>query len=381
MRIAHIITRLQTGGAEKILYRHLRAREEKGGDGNNNEADDRSAVISLKDKGPVAEGIEKLGVSVHAMGMHERPLSGFKALYETLAEFEPHLVQTWLYHADLFGGMAARIQDRPVLWSIHNENPKSQRLKRATRIVAQMNAWGSGWIPDRVVSCSRKAAEAHIRFGYPEEKVSVIPNGFEVDQFRPDAQHRASVREELGIPEGAPTIGKVARYHPVKDHENFLRAAVRAQKQVSELHFVLVGTDVVPETPLFNRYQEKLRSGTLHLLGRRDDVPRLMPAFDIATLSSKTEAFPMVLGEAMACGVPCVATNTGDVAYLLGDTGIVVPTEDPEALARGWLQLVEAPEEERRELGRKARRRVQDNFSQDAVMQQYEAVYEALCVG
>jgi len=211
--------------------------------------------------------------------------------------------------------------------------------------------------------------------------MSVIPNGFELNQFRPDAQRRASFREELGISEEAPVIGKVARYHPVKDHENFLKAAVQAQEQRLGLQFVLAGTGVVPEESLFRRYKERLEPGTLHLLGRRDDVPRLMAALDVATLSSKTEAFPMVLGEAMACEVPCVATDVGDVTYLVGETGIVVPPEAPEKLAEGWLQLLEAPAEYHEKLGKEARRRVRENFSQEAILEQYESVYDSLCTG
>ncbi len=375
MRIAHVITSLQTGGAETVLYRLLRhGHESASSDHGRNHT---PLVISLKGKGPIGAKIEDLGISVRAMHAHERPIAAIAALHRTLDDFNSDLVHSWLYHADLLGGISARILGYPLLWGLHIESPKSPRLKWATRLVARVNALSSGWIPDHIVSCSRTAADAHVRLGYANDRMSVIPNGFELDEFRPDPERRASFREDAGIPADAPVVGKVARYHPAKDHQNFLRAAVHAQNKRPDLHFVLAGTDVVPGELLFCEYEQRLAPGTLHLLGRRDDIPRLMAALDVATLSSETEAFPMVLGEAMACGVPCVATDVGDVAYLLGDTGIVVPPAVPEALADGWLQLVEAPEK-REELGRKARRRVQENFSQEAVIEQYELVYERL---
>ncbi|WP_183956695.1 glycosyltransferase family 4 protein [Salinibacter ruber] len=378
MRIAHVITSLQTGGAETILYRHLR--NDRAGTDISLEDGGKSSVvvISLKDEGPMGERIKELGIPVHAMNIHKEPVRGIGRLYNTLSTFDPHLVQTWLYHADLLGGLVGRMQGRPVIWSIHWEHPLGKTLKRSTRLVTRLNAWGSSWIPDHIISCSKTAADAHVRFGYPEEKMSVIPNGFELDQFRPDSQCRTEVRDELGIASKAPVVGMVARYHPQKDHENFLRAAVLAQQRIPSLHFVLAGTDVRPEVDLFREYQHQFEPGTLHLLGHRNDVPRLMPMLDVASLSSNSEAFPMVLGEAMASGVPCVATDVGDVAYLLGDTGILVPPEDPEALADGWLQLLEAPDEDREERGRAARRRVQENFSQEAVLEQYDLIYERL---
>lgn len=375
MRIAHVITSLQTGGAEKILYRHLRTNRKGGG---TKKTPASSAVLCLKSPGPTGESIRELGVPVRALRMDESPFSAVLQLYKFLVDFDPDLVQTWLYHADLVGGLIARIQRRPVVWSLHWENPMGRTLKRSTRLVARLNAWGGSWIPDHIISCSKTAAEAHVQFGYPEEKMSMIPNGFELDQFRPDSQCRTEVRDELGIPSKAPVVGMVARHHPQKDHENFLHAAVLAQQRIPSLHFVLAGTDVRPEVDPFREYHHQFEPGTLHLLGHRNDIPRLMPMLDVASLSSNSEAFPMVLGEAMASGVPCVATDVGDVAHLLGDTGIVVPPEDSEALANGWIQLFEGSDEYREELGRAARKRVQEKFSQEAVIEQYESVYERL---
>jgi glycosyltransferase involved in cell wall biosynthesis len=378
MRIAHVITSLQTGGAEKILYRNLRAEKQVRQKGTGRQAVSQAIVISLKDKGPVGESIDDLGVSVYPMEMHERPLRGLLCLFRTMDRFDPELVQTWLYHADLIGGLVARLQGRSVLWSIHSESPKSKRLKKTTRAVAYLSALGGRWIPDHVISCSKAAAETHSQFGYPGGKMSIIPNGFDVDKFRPNDERRIEVRNELNIPREAPVIGMVARFHPLKDHENFLEAAVHAQEEIPDLHFVLVGKNIRSDVSLFRKYKKNLEEGTLRLLGLRDDIPRLMPSFDVASLSSKTEAFPMVIGEAMACGVPCVATNVGDVSYLIGNTGIVVPPRDSGALAEAWCQILEMSSEEREALGRRARERVQEIFSQEAVLEQYQSIYERL---
>ncbi len=194
---------------------------------------------------------------------------------------------------------------------------------------------------------------------------------------------RASVREELGIPADANLIGIAARFHPQKDHLNFIRAAARLQKQIPQIQFLLCGLDIAwQNSQLVGWIETAGIRACCHLLGVRRDMSRLFTAMDIATTASLSgEAFPLVIGEAMACGTPCVVTDVGDSALIVGETGIVVPPGDPGVLAEAWRRLIEAGPVERRRLGLAARRRVQLYFALPAIVERYQTIYAQLAAG
>jgi glycosyltransferase involved in cell wall biosynthesis len=210
----------------------------------------------------------------------------------------------------------------------------------------------------------------------------LIPNGFDIDTFRPDPAARHDVRRELGLPPETPLIGLVARYDPAKDHRTFLRAAAWLHQIAPDVHFVLCGDDVDWHHPELATWIDRsgLR-GACHLLGRRHDVQRLHASFDVATLTSLSEGFPNVVGEAMACGVPCVATDVGDAAWIVGETGRIVPPRDPQALADAWHALLTLPSQERQTLGLAARARIAEHFALPGVIDQYAALYHSMARG
>jgi glycosyltransferase involved in cell wall biosynthesis len=236
----------------------------------------------------------------------------------------------------------------------------------------------SGW-PAAVVVNSSAGQSFHEQLGYHPRRWVYIPNGIDTDQFRPDLSARAALRDELGLASDTLLIGLIARFDPMKDHENFILASGLLAAKEPDVHFVLAGNEVDSLNPIFGNYLERneLR-GRLHLLGQREDMPNLMAALDIATLSSYGEGFPNTIAEAMSCGTPCVVTDTGDSAYLVEKTGIVVAPKDPQALAEGWQQMIALGTEGRKALGAAARRRIQLNFQQDEITRQYERLYESL---
>jgi glycosyltransferase involved in cell wall biosynthesis len=211
----------------------------------------------------------------------------------------------------------------------------------------------------------------------------VIPNGIDADVFAPSFEARASVRSELGLPAEALVIGMVGRYHRMKDHANFLRAAVSVSETHPEAHFILAGRGVDGDNRELRGLIDELGlSRRTHLLGQRHDVPRLTAALDVFTLSSRYgESFPNVIGEAMACAVPCVVTDLGDAAWIVGDTGRVVPPGDSDALARAWAEMIALGAEGRATLGRAALSRVGELFPVKSVVRRYEALYEAVLAG
>jgi glycosyltransferase involved in cell wall biosynthesis len=190
-------------------------------------------------------------------------------------------------------------------------------------------------------------------------------------------KNRRSVRLELNIPEEAILIGLIGRFDPLKDHRCFLKAGAKLLSNKQEIFFLLAGREVDWQNRHLKQFIEKLgMSENVFLLGERRDVHRIMAAFDIAACSSVAEGFPNVIGEAMSCGIPCVVTDVGDSAWLVGDSGMVVPPRNHEALYEAWLKMIEMGSEKRRVLGEKARKRIEDHFSIQMIVKKYEQLYE-----
>jgi glycosyltransferase involved in cell wall biosynthesis len=377
MKVTHVITGLNTGGAEMMLYRLLL---------HTDLAAYEPQVISMTDIGAIGEKIRMLGVPVRALGMRRgvpNPLSVLR-LARWFRLDPPHVVQSWMYQADLVGVLAARLAGGvPVAWGIHSTHLDPSSEKRSKIWTVRACAWSSRWLPTRIVCCSEASRKVHAELGYVPKKMLVIPNGTDLTAYRPDPEVRSSVREELGVKEATPLIGLVARFDSPKDHHTFVWAAALLRARVPDANFVLCGDDITWENPRLTEWIDEagVRS-CCHLLGRRLDVPSLTAALDVASSSSSYgEAWPLVIGEAMACGVPCVVTDVGDSALIVGDTGRVVPPKEPKALANAWHELLALSSKDRARLGRAARRRMEERFNLLTAVTRYEELYEELAVG
>ena len=373
LRVAHVITGLGLGGAETMLYQMLANLEQES---------HPSLVISLGDGGYFAERIRRLDIPVKTLNLQPafpNPLK-IRQLRDWLRDFQPDLVQTWMYHADLIGGLAARLAGQtPVVWGIHNSTLDSN-LITPTHFVRWVSARISKRLPTAIIACSVRAQEVHVQLGYPSEKMILIPNGFDLQQFKPNPKFRRDVRNELGIAKTAIVIGMVARFHPQKDYPNFIEAAGLLSATRSDLHYLLCGEGVSSENKRLISWLRKAGlSDHVHLLGLRNDIPRLLNAMDLFTLSSAFgEAFPLVVGEAMATGLPSVVTDVGDSAFLVDRTGLAVPPKEPHALAEAWNKMLAMPLQKRRELGKAARKRIKDHYGIDKITRDYYASYRNL---
>lgn len=373
MRVVHVITGLDTGGAELMLLRLLqqidRARVEP-------------SVVSLSTIGPTGRLIEDMGIPVQALRMRPNrpdPRALF-ALVRLLRHQAPDIVQTWLYHANLVGGLAAKLAGgMPVIWGLHQANLDPAFNKRSTMIAIRAGARASRWLPSTVVCCAHAAEAAHVAIGYRPEPMLVIPNGFDLDRFRPSGGARQAIREELGLASNATLIGLISRFDPQKDHRTFVRAAGLLARRHGDVHFVMCGNGITwRNARLVSWIDEAGIRERCHLLGRRDDMEAIQASLDIATSSSAGEALPLAIGEAMASGVPCVVTNVGDSADLVGPTGRVVPPEDPAALSIELLDLIELGSGQRLALGAAARERIASRFSLASAGSRYEHLYRRL---
>lgn len=361
------------GGAELFLERLVRL---LGG------GEFEHHVVSMRAVGSVGEGLRQAGVRIDALQSRTGvglPFGLFK-LSRLLRSSRPDLVQGWLYHGNLgaWAGLRLARLRRPLVWNVRHSlddwREESWRLRAEVRC--------SGWLagaPQRIIFNSSRSARQHERLGYPRAKVSVIPNGFDVEKFAPNAAGRASARAQLGIAPDELVLGIIGRYHPLKDHANFLRAARIVADVQPDARFVLAGRQVTPENrALMDQLQGLQLQERTTLLGERADVPDLMNAMDIYVSSSSSEALPNAVGEAMSCGVPCVVTDAGDSAELVADTGVVVPVKSPERLAVGMLQLIRAGAGRRGELGAAARERIRLHYSNEKIARQYADLYRSV---
>jgi glycosyltransferase involved in cell wall biosynthesis len=369
MKVTHIITSLDMGGAQMMLYKLIASMQHVDAE-----------VISLRENGVIGEKISALGAPVHYLNMKPglpNPLSVTR-LCRLLKNIAPDIVQTWMYHADLVGGMATRLVGRiPIVWGIRNSTLDRRKTKRTTRWTVQACARFSHSIPRRIISCSESSLSLHVELGYAAEKMVVIPNGFDLDLYQPSENARIRLRQELGVSHASPLIGHVGRFDPQKDYPTLIEAAGRLHQKMPQVHFVLCGKDIEwKNEELAGWITDRGLWDIFHLLGMRADMPQLMAALDLFTLTSAYgEAFPNVVGEAMACEVPCVVTDVGDSAYLVGDSGRVVPLREPGILAETWEQILQMPQPKRAEMGQTARQRIMEKFSLSGVAQQYEKVY------
>jgi glycosyltransferase involved in cell wall biosynthesis len=373
IKVLHVINSFEYGGAEAMLCTLLlRCDRERF----------EPSVVALIDDLTVAGPVLRAGIPVATMGMKPGVPDprGIARLARHLRRAKPAVIQCWMDHSNLIGGLAARLASRaPVVWGVHHSDHLAGVTKRSTLLTVSACAALSHRVPARVVCCSEHGRSLYRRMGFANRKLSVIPNGFDVDAFRPDPAARAAIRQEIGVGPDTPLLGLVARYDPLKDHSTFLRAAALLARKWNDVHFLLCGTKVnQANAVLFPQVESLGLAGRCHLLGPRRDVARVYAALDIATSSSLSEAFPLAIGEAMACGVPCVATDVGDCALMLGATGRIVPPADPAALAAAWGEIFSMTPPDRQKLGLTARQRVRERFDIGAVTRRYEDLYERL---
>lgn len=367
-RIVHIITGLSRGGAESVQYRLINATRDSWD----------ATVISLGDEGFYGAALRAAGVGVLCCRMHEagQAIPGFLRLLRFVRGSRPDVVQTWMYHADLLGGLAARLLGfRAVLWGIRSLY--SGRVSWSARTASRLCAWVSGSVPAVIVSVSAQAAEEHSRRGYASEKMRVIPNGYDCRQLRPDRPSGSALRSVWGVAPDELLVGMVARWDPLKDHANLLAALKPLMAEESRLRCVLVGPGMQTGNAELSELLERhaLRSRIV-LAGARDDMSAVMNALDLHVLSSSSEAFPNVVAEAMACGTPCVVTDVGEAAAIVGGHGWCVPPGDSPALcaairsALAVLRGAHAPS-----LRAACRARIVQEFSEENMAAAYAAAW------
>ena len=372
IRVVHLITVLDVGGAERQLSNLVKGSDSRGF---------RHVVVSMADIGPVGAELASDGFEVCCLGMARSFPSpiGLYRLVRLLRRTKPQILHCWMYHASLLGLAVGKLVAVPrLVWGIRCSDLDFRHYRYLTRFVVGLGAPLSRHV-DVIVPNSERGKKVHIAQGYDGRRMVVIANGFDPELFKPDEAARASVRRELGLSENVILVGLIARFDAMKDHETFFKAAGLLIRRLPGVHFMLAGAGVsIENAPLARMVCKNGLNGAVHLVGPRDDVPRLTAALDLGTSASIGEGFCNAIGEAMACAVPCVATDVGDAARIVADTGRVVPPRNPEALAAAWAELIETSPDQRRDLGQRARKRVEENFTVEKTVESYETLYREL---
>ena len=367
MRIAFITTSLDPGGAETALVALVLGLTALGA---------RTSVIALRGSGRLAECLRAGGIPVTTLGATSAA-TALVALPRVPAEvrrFKPDVVQGWMYHGNLVASAVRPFCRGRLFWGIRQALGALDRESPATNRLIRLGARLSHR-PDGIIYNSTRARRDHEDAGYAVARGTVVPNGFGTAKLHPDDDIRARFREKLELSESSVLVGHVARFHPIKDHATFLHAA--AGMSDLRARFVMAGRGVDASNAELTGLIERLGlKDRVTLLGEADEVDAVLPGLDVLCVSSRSEAFPNVIGEAMSCGVTCVTTDVGDAAQIVGETGNVVPAGDPARLAESLRSMVQMDTETRIRLGRAARQRIIEHYSLDSMIDQYQRIYE-----
>jgi glycosyltransferase involved in cell wall biosynthesis len=365
MKLAHIIGGLNVGGAERMLQRLVTEHSQR--------PDISILVISITDVGSIGQAMSEAGVRVKALNING-PVSGavgFVKLLWLLMRFRPDVVQTWLYWADLIGGIAAKIcAVKAIVWNIRCAQFGDSRW---TGYVVRLNARLSHWLPHSIICCGYTAKHFHEYQGYHSNGMIVLPNGFDLQYFTPPdpsataGQHGDTVN-----------ITAIGRNDPLKDYGNLLAAAKIVVDQCTLARFFIYGRGCASDAGLQRQIEDFQLRNIVECHEELSDVRQALRRTDIFVSSSLSEGFPNVLAEAMAMGVPCVATNAGDASVIVGKAGEIAPIGDSRALADAIVKLAKLPPEKRQELGIAARKHIVENFEIGYVAQLYFDHYQKI---
>lgn len=373
MKVLHVITSLGDGGAEAVLYRMCKF-----------DKSNHHIVVSLKNEQKYVAMLKKIGINVYTLNFSNSRINlrGAIKLYRLIKKIEPDVVQTWLDHADLVGGMIARLAGKKnIVWGVHHSELKRGESKLSTIFISRINALVSYLIPRRIIYCADESRKAQEKNGYKKSKGVTVFNGYDCRGFVPNNVFASSFRKELSIENDTFLIGHVGRYDPQKDLGNLIDAFSILYKKDLKFQASIVGTKLdTKNSNLVSSIKTNNLCNNVHLLGRRDDIESVMNGIDLFVLSSVSEAFPNVINEAMLCGTPCVATDVGDSSLIVGKTGWIVRPKDPIALADAIIKAyIEKSSNSSSWMQRKAacRKRIEDNFSIEKMIKNYEKVWSS----
>ncbi len=371
MKILHIISSFGEGGAQAILSNYCKFGQEK----------HKLLLISLSSQNVYSENFKDLGINTITLplSLNLKLFKNLVDLFFIILKFNPDIIQSWLYHADLVASLYGFFLNKKVIWSIHNSDLPSSSLSFSLKVIIRLNAFLSYFSPKIIICCANSAKNYHTTLKYCKKKLKVIFNGYPFDYFKPSEYTRQIVRKELDIGKKDIFFGMVARYHPVKGHKIFLNAISKALRKNSKIKVIMIGSNVDKNNKELSDLIKKLNlSNTIKLTGSVSNIACYLQALDFCVLPSYSEGFPNVIVESMACGVPPIASDVGDIRSMIDGNGWLVEPGNINSLTLAIEECSLISIEERRKMGLKCLDTVNKRFSLQKMCLEYEKIYQIL---
>ena len=371
----HIITSLNIGGAETMLFRLIKHRSD---------LLESTIVISLTKNGEIGKALEAMGVKVLSLEMNNW-LSIFKTLLKLkkiIQNEKPSIIHTWMYHANVLGGIASYLaKNKNIIWSIRrSEYTRKESL--STFVVMKIGAIFSNIIPKVIVHVAESGLKNHQKYGYKSNNTLVIPNGFDLEKLKRNQVIRKKIRHELNVCDEQILIGCVGRFHESKGYETLISSAADILKLHKNVKYLLIGRNLDKKNIMLMEWINKTGfSDSFFMVGEKQNVPEYMNAMDIFCLSSITEGFPNVLGEAMAFALPCVATCVGDVKKITADNAILVQPKNKDSLSKGLTEMLSMENQKKQSMGLKGRKKMEKEYPINLICKKYYNLYDSILSG
>jgi glycosyltransferase involved in cell wall biosynthesis len=372
IRLALLIRSLDYGGAQRHLLNLCRALDKERFS---------LTVLHFYPGGRLEDELKASGVRVVSLDKTGRwdLLRFYVRLVRQLKIVRPHVIHSFLVEPNLLTVFLKPLFPRArVVWGVRASRVYFEHSDRFARLGFRLQCFLSRFA-DLIIFNSERGRAFHLAEGFPADGSMVIHNGIDTEAFKPDVEAGRRLRAELGIEADATLLGHVGRLDPMKDHPTLLRAAAIVCRERSDVRLLCVGSSGAADdyAPELRRLATELGiSDKIIWAGARSDMPAIYSSLDLLVSSSFSEAFPNVIGEAMACGVPCVVTDAGDSALIVGETGFVVEPRNPSALAGA---IISCMDKDRQALGRRARARILENFSVERMTALTERAIRADC--
>ena len=367
------------GGAQMILYEHLRANKINGVN---------SYVVSVLGKDFFSAKI--LGLNIPIYHLELTPIKSFFSkiksifkLFRIVNNIKPDLIASSMLHANFLTSICLFFKSKnPIVWTIHNSNLSFKRNTISTYFFSKLNAIISYLSPSSIIYCSEYARKVHEDFGYNSKISFVIQNAIDLNKFSPSVENYYNFRKELKVEKDTFIIGSVGRYHPIKDYMTFVNFAKIINDKHPNIAFVLCGEGLTWENDeiVSSIIENKLKS-VFHLVGRKSQINKVTSAFDISINTSLDESFSLTTAEAMACEVPCVVSNIASLRKLMGTKGFYADVKNPNSFAFHCFELINASQKERRAIGQSLRRKVEKKLSLKDMNNRYIELYRSLLQG